>query len=95
MSEELNNTLKVRGATHGNFTDNSEVSKRLRSIVLDSLEVNCEEQIPSYVIEAIFMICHKLARIACGDPLYKDHWVDIAGYATLVAERIALKNSKN
>ena len=34
--------------------------------------------------EAINMICHKLGRIANGDPTYDDSWRDIAGYAMLV-----------
>lgn len=38
--------------------------------------------------EAIDMIAVKLARICAGDPHFKDHWVDIAGYAQLVAERL-------
>lgn len=35
---------------------------------------------------ALDMIFHKLARIACGDPNYKDNWHDIAGYALLGEE---------
>ena len=34
------------------------------------------------------MIVHKLARIVNGNPDKVDSWVDIAGYATLVAERL-------
>jgi hypothetical protein len=34
------------------------------------------------------MICHKIARILNGDPNYADSWVDIAGYAQLVADRL-------
>jgi hypothetical protein len=34
------------------------------------------------------MIAHKLGRIVNGDPNYVDSWVDIAGYATLVAKRL-------
>ncbi len=34
------------------------------------------------------MIAHKLARICNGDPDYGDSWRDIAGYATLVADRL-------
>ena len=30
------------------------------------------------------MICHKLSRIANGDPFYADSWHDIAGYSQLV-----------
>lgn len=39
--------------------------------------------------EALDMICHKMARILNGDPNYRDSWVDIAGYAMLVANRLA------
>jgi hypothetical protein len=38
--------------------------------------------------EALDMIAHKIARIINGDPDYADSWVDIAGYATLVSERL-------
>ena len=34
------------------------------------------------------MISHKIARIMNGDPNYADNWIDIAGYATLVANRL-------
>jgi hypothetical protein len=39
--------------------------------------------------EALEMIQHKVARILNGDPSYHDSWHDIAGYATLVADRLA------
>lgn len=35
---------------------------------------------------AINMILVKLARIASGDQNHRDHWDDIAGYASLVAK---------
>lgn len=38
--------------------------------------------------EALEMIAHKIGRILAGDPAYDDSWVDIAGYATRVAERL-------
>ena len=34
------------------------------------------------------MIVTKIARIVNGSPDKVDHWVDIAGYATLVADRL-------
>jgi hypothetical protein len=40
---------------------------------------------------ALQMIVQKLARIANGDPDHLDSWLDIAGYATLVAERLSGK----
>jgi hypothetical protein len=38
--------------------------------------------------EALEMIAHKIARIVNGDPNYADSWLDIAGYAQLVADRL-------
>lgn len=34
------------------------------------------------------MIAHKIGRILNGDPNYADSWIDIAGYAKLVADRL-------
>jgi len=38
--------------------------------------------------ESLEMIVHKIARILNGRPDYADSWVDIAGYARLVSERL-------
>jgi hypothetical protein len=38
--------------------------------------------------EALEMIVHKIGRIVNGNPDKIDHWVDIAGYAKLVADRL-------
>jgi hypothetical protein len=38
--------------------------------------------------EALDMIASKIARIVIGDYDHVDSWVDIAGYATLVADRL-------
>lgn len=40
------------------------------------------------MMEAIDLICTKMARIAHGDPMYLDHWLDISGYAQLVVNRL-------
>ena len=37
---------------------------------------------------ALDMICVKLGRIVNGNPDYADNWVDIAGYAKLVSDRL-------
>jgi hypothetical protein len=33
------------------------------------------------------MIAHKIGRIIAGDPDFRDHWDDLAGYATLIAQK--------
>ena len=38
--------------------------------------------------ESMDMIVHKMGRIAYGDPSHLDSWIDIAGYAKLVSDRL-------
>lgn len=45
-------------------------------------ELSCDQK------EALETIATKIARILNGDPDYIDNWVDIAGYAMLVVERL-------
>ena len=77
---DINKTLEERGQNYGEFIDNARISQKLKAVMLDS---NPDKYEP-YMIEAIEMICHKLARIANGSPEHIDSWYDIAGYATLV-----------
>ena len=41
------------------------------------------------------MIAHKIGRILAGDPNHIDHWLDIAGYATLVAKELEAHGKKD
>ncbi len=38
---------------------------------------------------ALEMIAHKIARIINGNPSHVDSWHDIAGYATLIEQRLS------
>ena len=38
--------------------------------------------------ESVDMIATKMGRIAYGDPSHLDSWIDIAGYAKLVSDRL-------
>ncbi len=40
------------------------------------------------MMEAIDLICTKMARIAHGDSKHIDHWADIAGYSQLIINRL-------
>lgn len=80
---DIQETLAARAATHGEFREFSVICQSLKAIIKDSMDTE-----DPMILEAIDMICHKLARIACGDPTHKDHWHDIAGYAKLVEDRL-------
>jgi hypothetical protein len=73
--------LAERQTTHGNFTDNADISQHLKRIVRSGLVYN---EMTNVQKEAIDMILHKIARAVSGNPHFTDHYADIAGYATLV-----------
>ena len=79
----LNEILNERQKTHGDFEDVAFVSQRLEGIMSYGQDDHTVKQ-----KEAIKCICQKLARIACGDASFPDHWKDIAGYAMLAVEEI-------
>lgn len=80
---DVNQMLEEREKTHGCFRDQSRISQGLKQIV-----VNSANDLDADMLEALEMICHKMARILNGNPMAHDHWIDIAGYATLVANRL-------
>jgi len=89
-------TLEERGSRYGDFTEHARISAELRDVVCRPLRdrgYTSSDNLPPFVVEGIFMICHKLARVANGDPLYADNFVDIAGYAKLVADRLAARTA--
>ena len=78
--------LEERGKIHGDFTEHAQITQALK--LAASNGVNCKQgELTSVQMEAIEMILHKIGRIGSGDPNYKDHWLDIAGYAQLAADR--------
>jgi len=85
-SASLVNVLLERHATHGNYSDQARVCQHLKTIVLTNNGQHGNSLSPVQ-LDALEMICVKISRILSGDPNHKDSWVDIAGYATLAADR--------
>lgn len=79
--------LNTRATTYGSFVDVARMAQRLKSVA----HTAAGEQGKTFAAdqaEALDMIFSKLARILNGDPNHTDSWTDIAGYATLVADRL-------
>lgn len=83
----IDNTLAERGSRYGPFEGHATVTQQLKSYVWIALEERGKVLAPDQQ-EALDMIFHKIGRIINGDPDYDDSWVDIAGYAKLVADRL-------
>jgi hypothetical protein len=81
---DINETLAQRQQTHGDFNTHAAISQRLKQVMKD----HCITKLTFEQHEALDMIAHKIARILNGNPDVHDHWHDIAGYATLVANRL-------
>ena len=79
--------LAERGARYGSFIDQARVAQELKGVMGESLLAQ-GKMLDDDQIEALEMIFSKLARILNGDPNYADSWIDIAGYAKLVADRL-------
>ena len=81
----LNNILAERGDRYGTFEGHASIAQRLKGTMVTQpkwLHLAADQR------EALEMIQHKVARILNGDPNYADSWVDIAGYAKLIADRL-------
>ncbi len=78
-------TLAERRSQHGPFRVHAQVSQRLKNIIFEDSGKTNAELLTAVQREALEMIAHKIGRIIAGDPNHIDHWCDIAGYATLVA----------
>ena len=79
--------LAERGARYGTFIEHAEITQGLKSQIRRFLKER-NKILSNDQQEALDMICHKIGRIINGDPDYADSWVDIAGYAKLVADRL-------
>lgn len=79
--------LTERGKRYGLFTGHAAITQDLKQILAAHLGLR-EKRLAPDQQEALDMICHKIGRIINGDANYDDSWVDIAGYAQLVADRL-------
>ena len=75
--------LQEREKTHGSFTDHARITQILKGYMAKE---NVYDKLNPRQCEALDMILHKIGRIAAGNPNWKDHWDDIAGYAKLGSE---------
>ena len=83
--------LDERGARYGNFLDHARITQRLKEVA-HSFAAHHGKSFDVDQAEALDMIFHKIGRILNGDPNYADSWIDIAGYAKLVADRLEGKS---
>jgi hypothetical protein len=79
--------LDARAEQYGSFMQSSDTVIRIKGIMHNAVARNAVHLYPDQ-LQALDMIATKLSRIVHGNPNHLDSWIDIAGYATLVADRI-------
>ena len=85
--ETVDDVLNARAQNYGKFIEGAEIMQMVKRLVHNYVEQR-GTSLAFDQLEAIDMIIHKLGRIVNGNPDHTDNWVDIAGYATLVADRL-------
>lgn len=81
----IDNILEERGARYGTFARHAEIAQHLKGLIF---AYKNKDEYEYDQIQAMEVICDKLARIINGDHYYVDSWRDIEGYAKLVADRL-------
>ena len=84
---DVNETLDTRAKDYGLFKDGAALMQSLKRKLAEHAAQH-DKTFADDQWEALEMIVHKMGRIVNGNPDVVDHWVDIAGYATLVADRL-------
>lgn len=82
---DVRQVLSERGKNYGSFKGQAKISQALKDVMRNTPNW---ESLSTDKKEALEMNAHKVARILNGDPEYKDSWVDVGGYATLVADEL-------
>lgn len=83
---KVDEILKNRDSIHGDYQKVADTSQRLKAVIADTVN-----QLPLDMNESLDLICTKISRIANGNFEEVDHWLDIAGYAQLIANRLHKK----
>jgi len=96
MVQSTAEVLNERGKRYGVFMQQAQIAQSIHLVLDQAMKLTGKTKFdfaPDQ-LEAINMIVNKIGRIYNGDPNYSDSWRDIAGYATLVADRLDNDNQR-
>jgi hypothetical protein len=85
--EELDTVLDEREDQYGSFMQAADTAIKIKGVMHNAIARNDLHLYPDQLL-SLDMIAVKISRIVNGNPAHRDSWIDIAGYATLVAERL-------
>ena len=77
--------LEERGRDYGDYARKAQFIQGVKYLMRSSPNW---ETMDADMRESMEMIAHKMGRTLYGNPTHKDNFLDIAGYAKLVADRL-------
>ena len=85
--DEVDEVLDTRASTYGSFLQSANLAIRLKGVMHNAIAKEDLHLMPDQIL-ALDMIAVKISRILSGNSSHRDSWLDIAGYAKLVADRL-------
>jgi predicted Co/Zn/Cd cation transporter (cation efflux family) len=92
--DQISQILDERESRYGNFVEHAAITQVFKEQLAEILKWK-NKKLPADMQESLDMIFHKIGRIVNGDPFYADSWIDIAGYAKLVSDRLQQEEKLN
>ena len=78
----VENILSERQKTHGTYQEVASIAQMFREIMRGT---DGWQRMNDAQREALDSMATKFGRLGSGDPHFRDHWDDLAGYATLAS----------
>ena len=86
-STDVDRVIDMRGLDYGKFKDGAALMQGIKRQMAQHAQKH-DKLFADDQWEALEMIVHKIGRIVNGNPDAVDHWIDIAGYAKLISDRL-------
>jgi hypothetical protein len=83
----VDKVLDAREDQYGSFMQGADIAVRIKGIMHNAIARKDMHLFPDQLL-ALDMIAVKISRIVNGNASHRDSWLDIAGYAKLVADRL-------
>lgn len=87
----VDKVLDTRADQYGSFMHSSDTAIKIKGAMHNAIARNDLHLYPDQLV-SLDMIAIKISRIVNGNPAHRDSWLDIAGYAMLVADRLQGKS---
>jgi hypothetical protein len=87
----VDRVLDEREEQYGSYMQSADTAIKIKSAMHNAIARNDMHLYPDQLM-SLDMIAVKISRIVNGNPSHRDSWLDIAGYAMLVADRLQGKS---